>query len=358
VDLTLTDDQVMLADTAAAFVARECSRERVRAIEASAQWYDRAMWDAMAELGWCALALPEAHDGAGQGLLDVTILAEQLGRGPVPTPLVTSTVTARAIADLGTDEQRARLLPPLADGRMIGTFAVMEPGMSDPWGELSQAGTAELSGDKLLVPWADVAAVLLVATADGLWMVERERAGWDCERHDAFTGDPVFAVRLDRAAAEPLHAPDASSAARRVLDAMAVVQLGYAVGAAEGCLDLSIRQASDRVQFGRPIGAFQAVAHRCAEMRAEIDACRYLAYQAAWALDRDRDPELAVTAALTYARGALRRVFLHAHQVHGASGFATEQDLHLLTRRLNAFQITYTSSPHHADRLATEIGLR
>ena len=362
-DLTPSDEQTMLAETAAAFVTGECPRERVRGIEATDDWWDPPLWQAMAELGWCALALPPEPGGAGQGLLEVAVLAEQLGRGPLPSPLLASTCfAALPVAWAGSEEQRARLLPALATGERIGTLAVLEPGMADPWCEATVVGASRLSGQKLVVPWAAVGDVLVVATADGPWLVEPDRGGVRVERHDAFAGDPLYAVTLEDAPAEPLGGPEHPAGldvTRRCLDAAAIAQLAYAVGAAEACLDSAVRHASERVQFGRPIGAFQAVAHRCVDMRADIDACRYLAYQAAWCLDRERerDAALPVTAALTYAADALRRVFVHAHQVHGASGFSTEHDLHLFTRRLEAFVITYASAARHRDQLATAMGL-
>lgn len=362
-DLTLTDEQEMLARTAAAFVAHECPTERVRAIEATDDLHDRALWSAFAELGWCALAVPAAHGGLDGCLIDVAVLAEQLGRGPLPSPLlISTTLAALPIAWAGSDEQRARLLPAIASGARIGTLALIEPAMTDPWDGVTIAGAEQLSGAKLVVPWAGVADLIVVATAAGPWLVEPAGGGVRCERHDAFAGDPLYAVTFADAAAEPLGpggAPGARDLSARALDAAAVVQLAYAVGNAQRCLELSVDHASKRVQFGQPIGAFQAVAHRCVEMRADVDACRYLAYQAAWAIDQapDRETTLPVTAALTYASDALRRVFLHAHQVHGAVGFSTEHDLHLFTRRLEAFLVTWAGAPRHRDRLASAMGL-
>jgi alkylation response protein AidB-like acyl-CoA dehydrogenase len=361
VDLTRSDEQVMLADTAAAFVARECPPARVRSIEATGDWHDTDLWRAMAGLGWPALALPTEHGGAGQGLLEVAVLAEQLGRGPLPSPLlVSTTLAALPVVWAGSDDQRAGLLAPLANGERIGTLALVEPAMTDLWSEPTTVGNLALCGKKLVVPWAGVADVMVVATAAGPWLVEPDRGGVRCARHDAFAGDPLYAVTFEDAPAEPLGGPQhpaGPDVTRRCLDAAAIAQLAYAVGAAEACLALSVRHACERVQFGRPIGAFQAVAHRCVDMRTDIDACRYLAYQAAWAVDDNRDAALPVTAALSYATDALRRVFLHAHQVHGASGFSTEQDLHLFTRRLEAFDVSYASAACHRDRLATAMGL-
>ncbi|MEJ7582619.1 MAG: acyl-CoA dehydrogenase [Acidimicrobiales bacterium] len=144
---------------------------------------------------------------------------------------------------------------------------------------------------------------------------------------------------------------------RRVLDWAAVVQLAYVVGAAERALEMTVRHACDRHQFGRPIGSFQAVAHRCVDMRTDLDACRYLAYRAAWALDQHWAADLEVAAAKAYSNGALRRIFGHAHQVHGAIGFSTEHDLHLFTRFAKAFELSYGSTDRHLDRVASAMGL-
>lgn len=361
-DLTLSEDQLLLADTAAAFVAAQCPPERVRRLETTADVHHPELWRAMAELGWCALALPSEHGGFDRGLLEVAVLADQLGRGPLPSPLLTSTtLAALPIARAGSAEQQARLLAGLASGTCIGTLALLEPGMTDLWQPVGMAGGPRLSGTKLLAPWAGIADLIVVATAEGPVLVEPARGGVRLERHDAFAGDPLYAVTFEEAPGEPLGGPGQPAGRDvlvRALEEAAIAQLAYAGGAAERCLELALRHATEREQFGRPIGAFQAVAHRCVEMRADIDACRYLALEAAWALDGDRDAALPVAAALTFATDAVRRVFLHAHQVHGAIGFSTEHDLHLLTRRLKEFEVTYASAPRHRESLALAMGLQ
>ncbi len=357
-DLTLSDEQEMLVDAARGFVARTCDTRAVRTLEAGEPGYDPDQWTAMSALGWPGLTVPEDHGGAGRGLLDLVLVAEQCGRGPVPSPLVTTAILgALPIVWGGSAEQRSRLLPALAAGRCIATLALLEPEMGDEWGVLATAGGACVRGTKLLVPWAGAADLVLVATTEGVAIVAANNPGIGVERHEALGGDPLYAMRFDDARAQPLGEPDSRALVDRALDWATVASLAYAVGAAEQALALSVRHAKDRHQFGRPIGSFQAVAHRCADMRADVDACRVLAYQAAWALDGGGPASLEVAAAKAYANDALRRVSLNAHQVHGAIGFSTEHDLHLFTRRLKAFELTYGSTARHQERVATAMGL-
>ncbi|MGQ0804541.1 MAG: acyl-CoA dehydrogenase family protein [Actinomycetota bacterium] len=359
-DLTLTDEQRLLAETARAFVARSCPPGRVRELEERGP--DPELWQAMAALDWPGLALPEEHGGAGRGMVELTIVCEELGRGAVPSPLATTvTLAALPVLGAGSAEQRDRWLPALARGERVGTLALLEPGMADEWDAPTMPGTGTISGTKLLVPWAETADLLVVATGDGLRVVETEAAGPAVRvaPHDALGGEPLASVDFEVWDSEPLGADDeARAVVDRALDHAAAASLGYAAGLAERMLELSVQHARERRQFDRPIGSFQAIAHRCADMRADVDACRYLAYQAAWALDRPGSADAEVAAAKSYANEALRRVAMHAHQVHGAIGFSTEHDLHLFSRRAKAFELSYGSTARHRERLATAMGLR
>jgi alkylation response protein AidB-like acyl-CoA dehydrogenase len=332
-DLNLSDEQRMLADSARAFVVRSGSNDEV--------------WSAMAGLGWAALPT----------LGDVAVVCEALGWGAVQSPLIASTVTAMSITWAGNADQRDRWLPRLASGDVVGTMAVMELGMTDEWDRAHLAGGTALTGTKLLVPWANTAGVVVVTTAEGLYLVEPSAGGIVCRPHHGIGADPLFAVHLVDAPAERLGNGDHAAVVRRALDWIAVARLADVVGVAARALELTVQYAKDREQFGRPIGSFQAVAHRCVDMRTDLDACRYLAYQAAWALDRNESAELEVAAAKAYGNDALRRIFGHAHQVHGAIGFSTEHDLHRLTRRAKAFELSCGSTDRHLDRVATAIGL-
>jgi alkylation response protein AidB-like acyl-CoA dehydrogenase len=330
-DLFPSPEQELLADTASDFVARSVDTQIVRILEAGEPGYDRSHWRAMVDLGWTDLAP-----------LETALVAEQLGRGPLPSPFVVSGALRNALPDLAAE------LPTDA----VLTLAVLTPGQPHEWAAPTVAGGDTLSGTFVLVPYAAGADVVVAVTASGLVAVDPASPGVALARHDAIGGDPVYRLECAATPARPV-----AGGLEHALDHLAVGALAYTVGVAEAALALTVQHATDRHQFGRPIGAFQAVAHRCAEMRAEVDACRMLVYRAAWALDRSHARELALASALAYANEALRRIAMHAHQVHGAVGFSTEHDLQLFTRRIKAYELTYGSTAWHQERLATAIGL-
>jgi alkylation response protein AidB-like acyl-CoA dehydrogenase len=334
VDLFPTLEQELLADAARDFATRRFDTETVRALEASNDGYDLGHWSTMSDLGWTTLPP-----------LELAVVAEQLGARAVPSPLVLTAALRNALPELA--------------GRLTGddaivTLAALVPGARDEWDGPHARAEATLTGTYLLVPYAATADVIVVAAEDGLVSVEPHSGGVRTRRASTVGGDAQFRVDFERAPATSL-----TGDVHGVLDHVAVATLAYTVGAAEGALSLAVDHAKDRHQFGRPIGSFQAVAHRCADMRAEVDACRLLAYRAAWALtEAPDDAVFAVSSALGYAKDALRRVAMHAHQVHGAIGFSTEHDLHLYTRRIKAFELTAGSTARHQERFATAIGLR
>lgn len=370
-DLTPTTEQKALADSAAAFLARACPPSAVREAEASAVGFSAALWRQMAGLGWPGIALPEAKDGAGAGVVELAILAETMGRFAVSSPLLPATLAAWSILWAGSDQQQASLLPALASGEVIATVALAEPDQRNEWAPPGLrghggAGHWTLAGTKTLVPFAG-SAQQMVALADlegagqSLVVIDLGRDPVRMRRNRSLGGDPLYEVGLDGVpvAAEDVLGPsgEAGQVVARILNHAALLQVCYAVGLSEAALELSVRHVGTRQQFGKPIGAFQAVAHRCADMRTSIDACRYLALKAAAKLASSGDAPLEVSVAKAYANEEIRQVFLHAHQVHGAMGYSREYDLQLFTRRAKAFELTCGSTSFHRSRVASEIGL-
>jgi alkylation response protein AidB-like acyl-CoA dehydrogenase len=360
-NLTLTPDQEMLVRSARGVLARTCTPADVRALERDPRGFDPARWRELAALGWLGMELPAADGGQGVGFLEVALLLEEMGRVLLPVPFVSSVVVAAPLVGaLGGEKERRRWLSAIAAGECVATLALAEPGWRDLHGTPGlHADGGRLSGTKTFVPFAAEADLLLVAVeGPSLAAVERGAAGLACERVATLGGDPLYDVRFDGVRATPLGVPGAAGPAlARALDRGAVGTLAFMVGAAERTLEMTVAHAGTREQFGRPIGSFQAVAHRCVDMRTDVDALRWLVYQASWALDALADATLAVAAAQAYGGPALRRVFMHAHQVHGAIGFSTEHDLHLFTRRAKAAELTWGTSTAHHERVAKAMGL-
>jgi alkylation response protein AidB-like acyl-CoA dehydrogenase len=340
-DLEPSEDQRLLAESARAMLGRSWDIDQVRAAGAAEHGFSPQLWQRIADAGWAGLALPDDCGGAGRGVLELTVVAEEVGRALAMSPLlVSTTLGALPILWRGSAQQRSRWLPALASGEAIVTMAEHEaPG----------------DATRILVPFAAVADAIIVVADDQLWLVDA--AELETQRHRTLGGTPLYSVTLERDRGEPLGSGDAAAVVASAFDHTAVVHLASAVGAAERALELTADHARARHQFGRPIGSFQAVAHRCVDMRSDIDACRYLIYQAAWALDHRASPELEVACARSYVPEALRRIFVNAHQVHGAIGFSTEYDLHLFTRWAKAVELSYGGPARQRERVAAAMGL-
>jgi alkylation response protein AidB-like acyl-CoA dehydrogenase len=253
----------------------------------------------------------------------------------------------------------------------VASLALVEPGWRDEWGTVAmqahaEGDTARLSGIKLFVPFAPHADLLLVAARNGdagtcLVAVEAGTHGVECTGLRTLGGDHQYAVRFAGAQVPRANMIGTAAAATAAIDAAraraAVASMAYMVGAAERVLEMTVDYAKTRVQFGQPIGSFQAVAHRCVDMRSDVDALRYLVYQAAWTLAAGRPGALEVSAAQAYGSEALRRIFMHAHQVHGAIGFSSEHDLQLFTRRAKAAELQWGSPSLHFEHVASAMGL-
>jgi alkylation response protein AidB-like acyl-CoA dehydrogenase len=333
----------------------------VRALDGDARGFDPQLWREMARLGWLVLE-GSGEAGAGLGFFETMLVSEAMGRVLLPSPFVVTTAMAVPLLHaLATAEQQARWLPRLGRGELLATVALAEPGWRDLFGapQLARSGEppARLTGQKRFVPFAAHADLLLVVAADAqVVAVELPAEGFASVRLATLGGDPLYDLTFEQTPGVSLGRAE-PGLLRRILDRGAVASLAYGVGAAARALELTVEYAKTREQFGRPIGGFQAVAHRCADMRSDLDATRYLVYQAAWALAAGRDAALAVGAALAYGLDALRRLSMHAHQVHGAIGFSTEHDLQLFTRRAKAIELSWGTASVHRERVAQAMGL-
>ena len=314
------------------------------------------VWRGLADLGVTGLLVPEEHGGAGRGMVDMGVVLEELGRVVHPGPFLSSAVTAvLTIEALGSPDSRRELLPGLADGSRIAAVALPEP--------TTKAVDTELSGAKAHVPDAVAADLLLVTAADeegtGVYVVERNAPGLAIEATPTVDGTRTSAtLTLDATPGRRLGPGDATGALAGVVDRTVLALVVDGVGTASAALDMALEHARTRVQFGRPIGSFQAVKHLCADMLVEVESARSAAYHAIWAADHDPE-ELPVAASLAkaYCSDAFTFVAGQNIQVHGGVGFTWEHPAHLYLKRAKTDQLLLGDALQHRRLLARRIGL-
>ena len=362
----LTDEQQAIKQTAHDFLASRFKSERLREIAASDDGLDESGWKEMAELGWAGLALPEEWGGQGLGIVDLAVLFEEMGYVCAPSLLLSNTIAGLALTFAGSDEQKERWLAPLAAGELRGTPALVDAGMPAEPNKFAMAAESGsdgivLDGEKTLVMDAASADFFLVATADGRrHIVEKGAEGVTVTPEQSI--DPtrrVSSIRLEgvRVAAEStLHG--ATEDYWPVFQRACVALAAESTGLAQRALEMSVAYAKDRQQFGRPIGAYQAVSHRCAQMLLETENSRSAVYGAAWAADAEPGSlPLAASMAKAYASDAGWRVPDMAIQVHGGIGFTWEHDLHFFLKRAKADGELYGTARDHRERVAELSGL-
>ena len=351
-DFGLSEEQQLLQQTVAQFLGNENDPNQLRARFDGDEELDRGLWKGMLELGLGGLLIPENYGGAGLTLLDAAVVAETMGHGAAPGPFLNHTLAGLAIALAGNDAQRERWLPKLAAGDALGTLALAEEG--GVWGpEEWQIPSAEsLTGEKLYVPYAEQADVLVVGTAGGgLALVERGAAGISVE---PFPGaDRTRRVAGVSFADTPAEVLPGAGAASRLRDAALVLLAADAFGGATRCLELSVAYAQTREQFGVTIGHFQALKHQLANMALEVEPARALYWYAAHAFDNE--PEQAERTAAV-AKAHITDRFMHvareAVEAHGGLGYTWECDVQIWFKRA-MFDRTFLGSPAvHRERAA------
>jgi alkylation response protein AidB-like acyl-CoA dehydrogenase len=357
----LTDEQQAIKSTAREFLAARYKSERIRELAASERGFEQSDWDEMADLGWPGLALPEEWGGQGLGTVDLAVLFEEMGYALAPSPLLSTTLVGLALSSCGSDDQRERYLRPLAAGEKRAVPALWDAGSPAMPGSFTMEATADgdgvvLEGEKVLVPDAGSADFFLVATADGRrHLVDSGAAGL------TVTAEPsidltrrLHSVRFEGvqvAAADtlPAEGPDYYPVFFRICVAIAAESTGIA----QRTMEMAVSYAKDRRQFGRPIGAYQAVSHRCAQMLLETENSRSAVYGAAWAADAEPESlPLAASMAKAYASDAGWRVPDASIQVHGGIGFTWEHDLHFFLKRGRANAASFGGARWHRDRVA------
>lgn len=357
-----------LREEARRFLSDRCPPAVPRAILDGPESYDRALWQAIAEMGWTGAAIPEEYGGVGLGRLAVCVLAEELGRAVAPVPFSSSVYLAtEAILLFGSDDQKKTYLPKLATGALIGTFAMAErPGPADARKLETSVSGGRLTGVKLAVPDGDIADFAVVAVNGGvasapfLYLVDLKAAGVTAE--PVTTIDPTRSharVTFSAAAADALPDSQGPEAVRTLLDYAAVPMAFEQVGGAEAAMEMANAYAKDRYAFGRPIGSFQAIKHRIADMYIQVQLARSNAYYGAWAV-HTQAAELPIAAAVARIAATDAGWFVTKEniQTHGGMGFTWQMDCHLYYRRAKLLGLALGGAREWKLRLVNELRAR
>jgi alkylation response protein AidB-like acyl-CoA dehydrogenase len=371
VNFGFSEEQEELRRAVRRFLEDKSPSTEVRRLMETAEGYDTAVWSQMAnQLGLQALTIPEAYAGAGFGYVELVVVLEEMGRSLLCAPYFsTVALAANALLASGDEAAKEEYLPTIANGETIATLAFTEEtGRWDLDGVTLAASVSgdgwALDGTKSYVLDGHTANLVLVAArtnsglslfavagdADGL---ERTPlATMDQTRKQAKLGFSGVKAQLigEEGAAGP--------ALSKTLDLAAVALAAEQVGGAQRVLDMSVEYAKSRIQFGRPIGSFQAIKHKCADMLLEIESAKSAAYYAGWAAAEDND-ELPVTACL--AKAYCSEAYFHAAaeniQIHGGIGFTWEHDAHLYFKRAKSSELIFGDPSYHRELLAQRIGI-
>jgi alkylation response protein AidB-like acyl-CoA dehydrogenase len=371
VNFAFSEEQEELRRITRQFLESKSPETEVRRLMETTEGYDPAVWSQMAnELGLQSLVIPEEYGGQGFTYVELTVVLEEMGRALLAAPFYSTVVLAtNAVLHSGDEAAKKEILPGIASGETIATLALTEP--NGKWDLSGVEATATKSGDawtidgtKMFVLDGHVADVIIVAARTGaglsLFKVDGAAAGltrtplatMDQTRKQAkleFSGVPATLIGTDGGAEEVLG---------RVLDLAVVALAAEQVGGAQKVLDMSVEYAKDRVQFGRPIGSFQAIKHKCADMLLEVESAKSAAYYAAWCAAELNDelPEVACLAK-AYCSEAYFHSAAENIQIHGGIGFTWEHPAHLYFKRAKSSELLFGDPTYHRELLAQRLGI-
>jgi alkylation response protein AidB-like acyl-CoA dehydrogenase len=369
VNFAFGEEHDLLRSSTRRFLENRQPITRTRAVLEAPETFDREVWKDGADLGWTAMLVPAEYEGGSvteQPLVDLVVLAEELGRVLYPGPFVPTNVVADALATAGDDAQRKELLPPIARGDVVAAWCFTEDGSADD----SAVGVVaapdddgyRLDGVAGYVHGAAAADLLLVTARSGGGLLHalvpipadgvtaRKMGALDLTRR--YGEVRLDGVTVPRSSVLGNGGPSDGAVLARALAIATILQAAEIVGAADHLFEQTLDYAKERVQFGRPIGSFQAIKHRFADLKISLEAMRAAAYYAALALADGRDDaEEAVSVAGAYVGDTFAALCGEALQLHGGIGFTWEHDVHLFVRRAKVEQVMYGDGAWHRERL-------
>ncbi len=371
-DLTFSPEQEMLRETVRGLCASACPLSEVRRLEDDPVGFSPELWGKLAELDLIGLQLPEEHGGSGMSVMEGVVLYEELGRALAPTPhFVSAVLCGSALAAAGDGELRSTWLPPIVAGEAILTPAWLEPdGGFGPTGVQVRATRDGdgfvLAGAKRHVAFAAAASRLVVLARTGerpedvdLFLVDPTADGVSLTQQFSIASDCQYRVDLDGVRVDETDRIGAAGSGWATWESVTpdalILAAAQAVGGARYALDITVQYAKDRHQFGKPLGAFQALAHYLADAATNLDGAEVLVHEAAWARAEGRSVAKLAPMAKLYACQTYRDLTATAQQIFGGIGFTVEFDIQLYFRRAKQLQISWWDSRHLEERIASAV---
>jgi alkylation response protein AidB-like acyl-CoA dehydrogenase len=372
-DFELGEEQVMLKTSARDFLEKECPKKLVRDMIEDEKGYSPELWRKMAELGWQALVFPEEYGGIGSGFLDLAVLSEEMGRALVPGPFMPTVVLAGGtILAAGSEEQKQEFLPKIAEGEIIMTLALTElDGSIEAAGVTVKATPSgdnfTINGTKLFVPDAHVADQLICVarTQDGankedgitLFLVDPRTDGVSIEVLQTMSGEKLCEVFFNNVTVPRSNiigeVDKGWPAITQVIQQATVAECAWMVGGARWVLETTLDYAKERIQFGVPIGSFQAIQHKFADMAVEVEGATSLTYYAAWAtMENDPGAEMATHVAKAWCSDIYKHATFEGVQIHGGIGFTWDHDMHLYFKRAKSGEVNLGDATYHREKVA------
>ena len=366
-----SEEELMVKNAAREFLEAECPPNLARAIEQDERGYSVELWEQMASLGWFGISLPESYGGGGLPVSYLALILEECGRAIAPVPFHSTATAALAVARYGSDEQKQAILPRVARGDLIMTWAVQE---QDPRMRSDAVQCrGEVDGDSLVINGVKhfvdnfsaaeliVMAVRTAAPTDDsagitLAIVPANSAGITETRLTTLAKDSQSKLTLDGVRV-PLsnvigEANGGWPATSDMLDTGTALLCAQIIGAARKDAEMAIEYAKNRVAFGRPIAGFQSIQHLCADMIVWVDGAQLLTYEALWKLDAGLPYSVEVSQAKAFTNDKCQATVRSSQQIHGGIGFMMEFDLHLWYRRVTAWTMRLGTSFEHRARVA------
>ena len=371
-DLDYNAEQRLLKQSAKDFLKKECPKELIRKSRDAEADFPETLWKKMAKLGWMGVAISEEYGGAGGEFIDLAILMEAMGEACLPVPFFSTVVIAgTALALSKATPLKKELLLKIAAGDLVFSYAIIEPGNTYGFSNIHTAGVKKkggyvLSGTKLFVEYAGSSDFLLVVAAIagqglGVFAVNTDSPGVETKIFKTLDYARQCEVGFKSVIVPEANLLAQGADAERLLQTLeeraSVAKCAEMLGGMQAALEMSVSHAKERVQFGRPIGSFQAVAHHCANMAIDVDSSRYITNLAAWKISRGLPAAREAAMAKYYTSAASNRVIKLGHQVHVAISFCDEHDMHLFLRKCKAASIAFGDAEYHLEKVAQELGL-